>query len=130
RNRSEKMCKSCAGLPGELVRGEGGTESADKGGLVCDGSFSQSLRMTACTRFETTRRSSANWHSKPSPSSDNSPETLRACSASVDDTNLFRRSNTHCGVVTTRLLCPSELNKTSCRPWMSSVSRAICEALR
>src|SRR6266700_8104930 len=123
------MCKSCDGLPGELVCGEGGTESADKGGLGCDGAFSQSLRMTVCTRFETTRRSSANRHSKPSPSSDNSPETLCACSASADETTLFRRSNTHCGVVTTRLLAPSESNKTSCRPWMSSVSLAICEAL-
>src|SRR5438034_133273 len=54
------MCKSCAGLPEELVCGEGGTESAAKGGLVCDGAFSQSLPMTACTRFETIRRSSAN----------------------------------------------------------------------
>src|SRR5258707_817498 len=124
------MCKNCAGLPGESACGEDGTESAAEGGLGCDGAFSQSLRMTACTRFETTRRSSANRHSKPSPSRDNSPETLRACSASVDDTTLFRRSNTHCGVVTTRLLCPSELNKTSCRPWISSVSLAICEALR
>src|SRR5439155_13863150 len=124
------MCKSCAGLPEELVCGEGGTESAAKGGFVCDGAFSQSLPLTACTRFETVRRSSANRHSKPWPSSDNSPETLRACSASVDDTTLFRRSNTHCGVVTTRLLCPSELNKTSCRLWISSVSLAICEAPR
>src|SRR5436309_8800737 len=110
------MCNCCDGLAGELVRGEGGIERAAEGEVFCGGAFSQSLRMTACTRFETTRRSSVNRHSKPSPSNDNSPETLRAWSAPVDDTTLLRKSNTHCGVVTTRLLSPSALNKTSCSP--------------
>src|SRR5436309_13571476 len=98
------MCNCREALAGELVCGEAGTEFAAEGGVICGGAFSHSLRMIACTRFETTRRSSVNRHSKPSPSSDNSSETLRAWSASVDNTTLFRRSNTHCGVVTTRLL--------------------------
>src|SRR5262245_45128806 len=122
------MCRSDSGAAGEFVCGEGGTERAAGGRL--EDALSQSLRMTTCTRLDTTRRSSANRHSNPSPSSDNSPETLLAWSASVEDTTLLRRSKTHCGVATTRLLWPSALNKTSCRPWMSSVSPAIGDALR
>src|ERR1041384_3403062 len=98
------MCNNGAGLPAGFFCAACSVEKTAGGELVCDDAFNNSFSRTACTWLETTRCSSANRHSKPSPSSENSPDILRACRASLDETTLLRRSNRHCGVVTTRLL--------------------------